>query len=91
MIVYGDPAFTVSTSEIARAFATPHEARTIDQLRDLLIAAGQIEQAVADSGQNSDAPLALTDQVAEAFLAAIPVRGNRGSTGRDRPRAEGPG
>jgi hypothetical protein len=75
VIVYGDPAFTVSPREVGKAFEAGGPTPTIDQLRDLLIAAGQVEQAIADSGEDDRAACTVTDNIATAFVARLQREG----------------
>jgi hypothetical protein len=82
MIVYGDPSFHASISALASELASRAReasvapgaiARSLDRIRRLLIRAGQLEQAVEDSGDlESDLLRAVrssTDRAAEAFHA----------------------
>ncbi|HZV34836.1 MAG TPA: hypothetical protein VFB72_09715 [Verrucomicrobiae bacterium] len=72
MIVYGDPQFEAGSSELLeqlreRAFAA--SAEDLDQLRSLLIRAGELEQALEDAGAEQAATCArkITDSAAAAF------------------------
>ncbi len=81
MIVYGDPSYPVSmNSQLARLTAQLQTVRqnsspSLDDLRTLLIGAGQMEQAVEDAlTQSADSsPIkhcqSITDSAATAFLA----------------------
>src|SRR3954464_10301515 len=78
MIVYGDPKFERRYGEVVNALAARIRAIdsvNLDQLRTLLIQAGQLEQAVFDSGEtNQDcrqAAARLTDCVAVMFYDAF--------------------
>lgn len=94
MIVYGDPQYETTLSAMVRRLASAIEttARTpanslggLDRLRDALIVAGQLEQAVADgldgilSGSDArhviDELQSVTDQLAAALCAALPPSG----------------
>ncbi|HWG85856.1 MAG TPA: hypothetical protein VNT60_10295, partial [Deinococcales bacterium] len=74
MIVYGDPSFYVQAGALARHLLTVESSRPgADDLRYLLIAAGQLEQAVADEpalAGHCQAAERATDGAARAFLAA---------------------
>lgn len=72
MIVYGDPHFTISAAaagEKLRSLANPTDFG-LAAARNLLIAAGQIEQAIADSGEVLGFG-AVTDAAATVFLKAL--------------------
>src|SRR4051794_35410158 len=69
MIVYGDPQFTASAEQLLDALlsrvGTDHDA-----LRSRLIAAGELEQAIADKFLEPEilrAAEAVTDEFAQAF------------------------
>lgn len=75
MIVYGDPQYTLSRAE-AREGLRPYFARATasdpNAARDLVIALGQLEQAVVDHDPASPAASTImqaTDRAAEYFVA----------------------
>jgi hypothetical protein len=82
MLVYGDPSFSADARELALAMeqrAASTSADHLDDLRELLITAGQFEQALHDSATAGgienrswlEAADALTDAAAHAFYAAL--------------------
>ena len=72
MIVYGDPQFTATTAEmLARVCEPTHPGSELDVRRVCLIAAGQLEQGIADEWPDSDLTVAaqcVTDACAAHFL-----------------------
>ena len=84
MIVYGDPQFTIGSTVLLHALrrsAFAAKATNLDELRSLLIQAGQFEQAMADSSGSSAAQhraQEITDLAASAFHAAY--AGGQGPT-----------
>src|SRR5437868_262413 len=81
MIVYGDPQFQCSYRSLV-CLLSQRVARidpaNLDEVRTLLIQAGQLEQGISDSPQASEqwiaAGRALTDSVALAFYGAYSNR-----------------
>lgn len=77
MIVFGDPQFDETLGKVVKRFqAQAHSTRadSLDELRALLIHAGQIEQAVSDAAENSSMETLfqnLTDETAKCFFAAF--------------------
>src|SRR5436190_8727689 len=79
MIVYGDPEFTESFAGLQRRLrGQAATASSLDQVRSLLIAAGQLEQGLADlnscSSTNSSSgeqAMVLTDVAAKLFLQTL--------------------
>jgi hypothetical protein len=74
MIVYGDPQFRVNCTAMVSSLQArlAVEQLDLDSARDLLIAAGQFEQAIADYGENqppAKAAQQLTDCAAALFYA----------------------
>jgi hypothetical protein len=77
MLVYGDPKFSVRLGqlfEICRARVQQTNLASLDELRALLVFAGQLEQAVADAAVNhgslrelTGATTDLTDCLARFF------------------------
>jgi hypothetical protein len=81
MLVYGDPKFSMRLSqlfEICRARVQETNLASLDELRSLLVFAGQFEQAVADAAVNSvslrelvAAATGLTDCLARFFCRQL--------------------
>src|SRR5438105_3316925 len=81
MLVYGDPKFSVRLSQlfdICRARVPETNLASLDELRSLLVFAGQFEQAVADAAFNSvslrelmPAATDLTDCLARFFCRQL--------------------
>jgi hypothetical protein len=73
VLIYGDPAFQLTLEEAARGlrrFARAAEQGGLGEGRALLVAAGQLEQGVADAGV--DWPAAeVTNEAARIFLARL--------------------
>ena len=93
MIVYGDPQFHASTSEVLRWLRRSLEtvnAADLDSLRSTLIKAGQAEQAIADAAAGSGASGArivarlqtVPDLLAKAFVAHLDGPGYTSQTER---------
>ena len=69
MIVYGDPNYSISSAEARERLEDYFEcAESIDGARDLVIALGQIEQAIADSDADTRSIMEATDRAAEFFI-----------------------
>src|SRR5436190_10945567 len=88
MMVYGDPQYRISSRVFLRNFAERvRRARpnNVDDLRALLIQAGQFEQGMADAGQNAGG---LTDVAAQAFRDAL--KGQTADLSRLSAIEEGP-
>jgi hypothetical protein len=77
MIVFGDPQFEETLAQVVKRFeaqANSARANSLDDLRALLIQAGQLEQAVSDAAENIEMENVfqkLTDKIAECFYAAF--------------------
>jgi hypothetical protein len=73
VIVYGDPAFSISPAKAALALRSlAVKARSdLHACRDLLIACGQIEQAISDGGGEDMVARRATDRAADHFIAAL--------------------
>ncbi|HEY0549194.1 MAG TPA: hypothetical protein VGF13_06295, partial [Verrucomicrobiae bacterium] len=78
MIVYGDPQFTESFASFKRRLLIQATtASSLDQMRSLLIAVGQLEQALADQDFRSEGnasherAMVLTNVAAKLFLQAL--------------------
>jgi hypothetical protein len=93
MIVYGDPGYDDSAAgllervRIRAALARPDDP---DDLRTLLIEAGQLEQALADrldDGPSIRSAMAATDLAAEAFLGGAGTGPVRAALARLEPPA----
>jgi hypothetical protein len=72
MIVYGDPQYRISASEAAermREYVQRAQDGKLDSARDLLIAAGQLEQAIADVSLNVELAQEATDCAAGRFIS----------------------
>lgn len=84
MLVYGDPQFEESPAIVIsrlRAEILTSHGKTIEEVRRLLVRAGQLEQAIADSEAGPDilkSASQCTDALASALLAAweSPVSSN---------------
>lgn len=75
MIVYGDPQFNATAAGLLRALREKLNGVTennLDQLRTVLIEAGQMEQAIEDRSLEAWAPASrrITDCAAAAFCSA---------------------
>jgi hypothetical protein len=85
MIVYGDPQITVTLAEIKECLdQLAATARSLDEVRSLLITAGELEQALADAVASSrdltrcERSMVLTNAAARLFLKTL--RGERSDT-----------
>jgi hypothetical protein len=85
MIVYGDPQFTESFTDLKARLRSLAATTSLDEVRSLLIIAGELEQGLADLGAESYAhdsaakrSMVLTDTAAELFLRTL--RNERAST-----------
>jgi hypothetical protein len=73
MIVYGDRSYEEDLGTLVRELRlhaeSCHGTSSLDELRNLLVHAGQVEQAVADGLESRSAEFeTMTDAAAEAFL-----------------------
>jgi hypothetical protein len=75
MVVYGDSSYTSSLTELTDQLMLRLEAcrrsPSLDDLRNLLVFAGQAEQAVADSSGEVAHFQLITDCAADAFVSAL--------------------
>jgi hypothetical protein len=72
LILYGDPQFAFKAEDAARTLGAYFDAARrggTDAARNLLIALGQIEQALADRSLNISAAMDATDLAADFFLS----------------------
>lgn len=72
MIVYGDAEFKASAGELfgrIESLASATDPNCLDDLRRLLIQAGQFEQALTDADCARESAEAIVDAVAAAFVA----------------------
>jgi hypothetical protein len=72
VIVYGDPQYQISSRDLepgVREYFRRAENWSLDSARDLLIAVGQVEQAIADATLDSSDIERATDSIASYFLS----------------------